>query len=371
MGVKREPQNDSSEPDLSSVDAADWPQREFPSARGDRGEHVPIVIRQSVVNAIRRHGQQHPDVEVCGVLVGRGYRDDEGHFVYLEGFIRGDHAGSQAAQVTFTGDTWNHIYEVLDEGWPDSRILGWYHTHPGFGIFLSGMDMFIHESFFSAPEQVALVYDPLSGDEGLFVWEKGSPVRRRFLVEDDAEEVPALQNVTVAASKDTSEGTPDLSKRLDGIRRRLNALLILVVLLWIVAIVWPFGAFWLWEHFGDRIDAPSPSGIQEPFRISPHSPLEAPDTEESGSPGPDHRVGIDAIDHPSGEQTHDVDQPTSQDAVERDQPNSDGKDAPEGSGDRDEARVKKELPTSGSPPETTPPPAKEKPVPARSDAEAP
>lgn len=371
MGVEREQPNDSSKPDLSSVDAADWPQREFPSARGDRGEDVPIVIRQSVVNAIRGHGQQHPDVEVCGVLVGRGYRDDEGHFIYLEGFIRGDHAGSQAAQVTFTGDTWNHIYEVLDEGWPDSRILGWYHTHPGFGIFLSGMDMFIHESFFSAAEQVALVYDPLSGDEGLFVWEKGSPVRRRFLVAVDAEEVPALQNVTAAASKDTSEEVQDLPKRLDGIRRRLNALSTSVVLLWIVAFVWPFGALWLWEHYVDGIVAPSPSSTQDPLRISPHLPSEAPDADELESLGRDDHIRVEAIDHPPPEQARDVEQPTSQDDAERDRPTDDGKDPPEGSGDRDEVREIEEPPASDSPPEQTPPPSKEKPVPALSDTEAP
>lgn len=369
MGVEREQQNDSSEPDLASVDAADWPQREFPSVRGCRGESVPIVIKQSIVNAVRRHGQQHPDVEVCGVLVGRGYRDAEGHFIYIEGFIRGDHAGSQAAQVTFTGDTWNHIYEVLDEGWPDSRILGWYHTHPGFGIFLSGMDLFIHQSFFGAPDQVALVYDPLSGDEGLFVWEKGSPVRRRFLVEDDAEEVPALQNATAAASEDTPDGNHDLSKRLDGIRRRLNALLILVVLLWVVAIVWPIGAFWLLGHYGNGTGNSAPTRIQEPLPITPNPRPETLDRGGQDFPEREDSTADETIDHSTAKQTHDMDEPVSKDAVEHDQPNAAGKEPPGRSGD--EVRKGNESPVSSSPPENTRPPAKEDGGPAKSDAEDP
>ncbi len=39
--------------------------------------------------------------------------------------------------------------------------MGWYHTHPDFGIFLSDRDRFIHEHFFSGPGQVAHVIDPI------------------------------------------------------------------------------------------------------------------------------------------------------------------------------------------------------------------
>jgi hypothetical protein len=68
---------------------------------------------------------------------------------------------------------------------PTRRILGWYHTHPGFGIFLSDMDMFIHGNFFNLPWQVALVYDPHSGEEGLFLWKDGSTERDNYLTEPD------------------------------------------------------------------------------------------------------------------------------------------------------------------------------------------
>ena len=49
----------------------------------------------------------------------------------------------------------------MDAEHSEERIVGWYHTHPGFGIFLSGMDLFIQDHFFNLPWQVAFVYDPL------------------------------------------------------------------------------------------------------------------------------------------------------------------------------------------------------------------
>lgn len=50
--------------------------------------------------------------------------------------------------------------------------MGWYHSHPGFGLFLSDYDAFIQQNFFGAPGQVALVVDPVEGCLGWFQWSK-------------------------------------------------------------------------------------------------------------------------------------------------------------------------------------------------------
>jgi proteasome lid subunit RPN8/RPN11 len=58
--------------------------------------------------------------------------------------------------------------------YPDESavIVGWYHTHPGFGIFLSGMDQFIHQNFFIQLWHVALVLDPVARRSGFFCWDR-------------------------------------------------------------------------------------------------------------------------------------------------------------------------------------------------------
>ena len=51
-------------------------------------------------------------------------------------------------------------------------LLGWYHTHPDFGIFLSDTDLEkTHRVLFSEPFQIALVYDPVRARAGYFFWE--------------------------------------------------------------------------------------------------------------------------------------------------------------------------------------------------------
>jgi proteasome lid subunit RPN8/RPN11 len=165
------------------------PRRELIKLNGLRSISFQVVIRQSALNRIRAHGDSSPRAEVCGVLVGDIYHDETGPFLLVEHIIEGQAAASSAGQVTFTADTWQHIQVFMDRQFPDLRIVGWYHTHPGHGIFLSEMDVFLHESFFGLPWQAALVYDPRSGEEGIFATQEGKAQRLDYLVEADE---PAL-----------------------------------------------------------------------------------------------------------------------------------------------------------------------------------
>ncbi|HLV85934.1 MAG TPA: Mov34/MPN/PAD-1 family protein [Candidatus Sulfotelmatobacter sp.] len=128
-----------------------------------------ILVDSEVVRRIRQHARSCNDTEVCGVLIGQ----DRDLRVEVKACIDGQNAEEAGAHVTFTQDTWEHIYAVKDKKFPNERIVGWYHSHPGFGIFLSEHDTFIQKNFFSSPGQVAWVFDPHSDEEGCFGWVDG------------------------------------------------------------------------------------------------------------------------------------------------------------------------------------------------------
>jgi proteasome lid subunit RPN8/RPN11 len=132
-----------------------------------------LVVDSEVVRQIRQHARSCIKTEVCGVLIGQ----DRDLRIEVTACIEGQNAEEAGAHVTFTQDTWEHIYAVKDKRFPDERIVGWYHSHPGFGIFLSEHDTFIHQNFFSSPGQVAWVFDPHSDEEGCFGW-VGSRIER-------------------------------------------------------------------------------------------------------------------------------------------------------------------------------------------------
>ncbi len=134
---------------------------------------VPLCFKLSALSAMRAHCMTDRSRELGGALIGRRARwqlPGEAPFeaIELEHALPAQHITHTHTNITFTHATWNAFSAELDANWSGLKIMGWYHTHPGFGIFLSEFDQFIQQNFFSAPGQVAVVYDPVQGKLGAF-----------------------------------------------------------------------------------------------------------------------------------------------------------------------------------------------------------
>ena len=164
---------DSGEPiDVRLLARHDLSHEAFP---GGRNEGLRVFFVTDVHRELWRHAAIDTSVEICGVLVGSWHRDESGPFVKVTNSIRGDGAQTRFAEVTFTHETWAKINAEMDTKFSNLSIVGWYHTHPDFGIFLSDRDRFIHEHFFSGPGQIAHVIDPIRMTEGVFIWRDAKP----------------------------------------------------------------------------------------------------------------------------------------------------------------------------------------------------
>lgn len=163
-----------------------------------------LGLTERVRDEIHRHVFANPDREVGGVLVGQRV---DARAVQVRGMIPALEAVGERAAVTFTHDAWELVHRELDRKFPDLQIVGWYHSHPGFGIFLSRDDLFIHESFFSEPWQFAYVIDPIGLEEGEFAWSGNSvvPVQTRTIAPPPGYRAPAPRPRQQVS---TSEGGP-------------------------------------------------------------------------------------------------------------------------------------------------------------------
>lgn len=191
---------------------------EFP---GPSHVDVPLRVafeREAYADLIY-HARSSLEAEICGVLVGNVKQDHEGLFVHVGAIIRGDEARRGSAHVTFTQETWNHIHDSLEKDYPDNRIMGWYHTHPGFGVAFSDMDLFIQKHFFSLPTQIALVTDPLSGETAISInSDEGPSDLPRFWV--DGREISCRLKPD---AQGTSEGgSPSASKAYQTLETRIS-----------------------------------------------------------------------------------------------------------------------------------------------------
>jgi proteasome lid subunit RPN8/RPN11 len=131
------------------------------------------------LSAIWRHAESAPDREVGGFLLGGVGQHGGGPYVRIAAAVRAEGAVESQSRLTFTQRSWDRVHEIAEREHPDAHTIGWYHTHPGFGVFLSRYDTFIHENFFASPYQVALVVDPIDKTHGFFIWEGGAIVRAK------------------------------------------------------------------------------------------------------------------------------------------------------------------------------------------------
>lgn len=136
------------------------------STRARTSPEMPAAVAAQ----IEEHAASSHDREIGGFLVGT-WHDGSTRVTAAIPALR---AESSAANVTFTHEVWSDVLATVESEYPEDRIVGWYHSHPGFGVFLSAYDTFIQENFFSDPRMVALVVDPLAGTAGWFMWRDGA-----------------------------------------------------------------------------------------------------------------------------------------------------------------------------------------------------
>jgi proteasome lid subunit RPN8/RPN11 len=169
----------SSDADNDPVSVGGWKDRRRPTRRqfpGPPGVDAPlrVAMERAAYAEVVAHAKESLDAEICGVLVGTDCFDDDGPFVHAQAAIRGAKAQEGSAHVTFTQDTWNTIHEAIERDYPKLQIVGWYHSHPGFGVAFSEMDIFIQKNFFPGATQIALVTDPLGGEVAICSNQDGS-----------------------------------------------------------------------------------------------------------------------------------------------------------------------------------------------------
>jgi proteasome lid subunit RPN8/RPN11 len=133
---------------------------------------LPIFLDRLAADAIERHALTDTAVELGGILLGKECLDPTTRepFVWITQHLEAKHYANTQASFTYTHESWAEITRERDLKFPQYDIVGWYHTHPSFGIFLSHHDLFIHQNFFAQPLQVAYVVDPINQTRGFFQW---------------------------------------------------------------------------------------------------------------------------------------------------------------------------------------------------------
>jgi proteasome lid subunit RPN8/RPN11 len=134
---------------------------------------INLFTYHSVYSAIMEQAQAALPNETGGFLLGHtGFDPDcRSWYNWIDEVVPIQPTEANPVHFSFT---WKDVDQVrAHRERKEKALIGWYHTHPGLGIFLSDTDLQkTHEQLFNELFQVALVYDPISGRAGYFFREQ-------------------------------------------------------------------------------------------------------------------------------------------------------------------------------------------------------
>ena len=165
-----------------------WPRRNKRKAGGKRAAPLApkpkrkvseAVVPLSLVEQAEAFTAPRGHMEMGGLMIG--HVNEQGRNVCAVGIFPEqiqatpgycEFDGKWMAICAAAADYANTQIEGGSEDTPNLRVIGWIHTHPGLGLFLSGIDIKTYEDNLNMTMDgrfVAVVVDPLEGNNGVFV----------------------------------------------------------------------------------------------------------------------------------------------------------------------------------------------------------
>jgi len=147
------------------------PIQEFLTERGiDDHKFDQAYILKTAHESLIDHLKEDTKVEHGGILFGNAYVDSEyGIYVEVTGAIAAPATMGTGAYLEFTAESWLGIMDYAKTAHPEANIVGWYHSHPNIGVFMSGTDMRTQQAFFYHPWCLSIVCDPVRNEIGYFL----------------------------------------------------------------------------------------------------------------------------------------------------------------------------------------------------------
>jgi len=178
-----------------------------------------IFVALPAWEELHQHALSRRDIEIGGVLLGSYALEGEQFYLELIASLDARYTEESAASLTFTQRTWTDFNQRKALEYPESKIVGWYHTHPGYGIFLSSYDHFIQEHFFNQVGQIALVFDPVKDAAGFFYWNGTTTIRTYKVYQFDN---AGKRGQPIRETEQGREGDPEPETTMKEIKRNIS-----------------------------------------------------------------------------------------------------------------------------------------------------
>lgn len=167
--------------------------------------HQKIYIEDYVMTFLK-HMALEPDSTGVGVLLGEMRQNGNMTVLYVSGVVRMPES-LPAEGTTFSGESWEKVYEDIKKYFKDVEILGWVVGQADLEGKLSEKIVKIHRKQFSGKNKLLLLYDYIEKEEtiflsdgnhlkkqsGYFVYYEKNEEMKEYMIEQKVSQSPAEQ----------------------------------------------------------------------------------------------------------------------------------------------------------------------------------
>ncbi|POI31706.1 hypothetical protein CIB84_004543 [Bambusicola thoracicus] len=123
-----------------------------------------VYISSLALLKMLKHGRAGVPMEVMGLMLGEFVDDYTVRVIDVFAMPQsGTGVSVEAVDPVFQAK----MLDMLKQTGRPEMVVGWYHSHPGFGCWLSGVDINTQQSFEALSERaVAVVVDPIQSVKG-------------------------------------------------------------------------------------------------------------------------------------------------------------------------------------------------------------
>ncbi|MBN9614864.1 MAG: hypothetical protein BGO25_06860 [Acidobacteriales bacterium 59-55] len=133
-----------------------------------------VVLPGTVFDQIMHHIKGNCSVERIGILIGRPCKRPSGEqlLACVEAALPVDDITASRVKVSIQKNGWKNVWgePALNS---TGSIIGWYHSHPNHGVFLSAVDRKTQSLWFAQEWKTAIVIDPIRGEHQAFTGADG------------------------------------------------------------------------------------------------------------------------------------------------------------------------------------------------------
>lgn len=152
---------------------------------GSADDGLRIYMEDYAHTYLYQYARSGATGEKLAVLMGKILTIDGQTTVFISGVIQAKYTEKLKGMETITKRSWEYIEEEIEKYFSGLSVVGWMHSRPSFGAFVTSRDEAYHKKVFNRGSQVFFVVDPADRLDRFYVLNDSSkglrPVKGYFI----------------------------------------------------------------------------------------------------------------------------------------------------------------------------------------------